>query len=274
MKVALCLCGLAGGRNFKANEYAPQGAPVSWEKAFDHFDRHILSKNDVDVFIHAWNPELEDELTKAFDPRRAEFEPPRLFAPNLKGRKDRKTGTEVTKKQIVYSRWYSSKRVLELCAETHRELFSKYDMVMVSRFDVAWRVDVDFSQFDPSMFWASHWCTYQVKQPDGSLKNIWREHHSGGWDGHPDVIHEHRGWPKTNQGLQDFWFFSGPNNMFQFATLYDALPQINRGRARNSPHKLAVEHLVRMGMVNRIRFAFHNFEDFTLVRRLYDHVGC
>lgn len=69
MKVALCLFGIVGGKEGKDGK----GGNVDYQIAFDHYKKHILDKNDVDVFIHTWSIELEEELKAIYKPKKVFF---------------------------------------------------------------------------------------------------------------------------------------------------------------------------------------------------------
>lgn len=139
MKVALCLHGFAGGKN------AANGLPVDFQRAYDHYQKHILSCNDVDVFMHTWNPDLEENLRRAYRPAAGLFEKMVLF------------DASPTKRHGVYSRWCSFKKAVELKSDYERRNHFTYDCVMVARFDLLFFRDVRFSEFDMRYFYAPMW---------------------------------------------------------------------------------------------------------------------
>ena len=58
-KVALCLSGKIGNIQGKSGFF--ESDPRVLTKGFEHYKRHIIDKNDVDVFIHCWDGELEEK---------------------------------------------------------------------------------------------------------------------------------------------------------------------------------------------------------------------
>lgn len=151
MKTALCLHGLAGGKN-------DRGVPVDWNKiVYSLYKTHILDTNDVDVFLHTWTVDLKDELTRLYNPRKSVFEKQIMF------------DQEPTKKHSVYSRWYSLKKTVELKREYEKKHHFTYDCVMITRFDLAFFKDVRFEEFDMNYFYVSNW---EVR-PSIGVNDLW-----------------------------------------------------------------------------------------------------
>ncbi len=270
MKVALCLHGLSGGKNDKSR-YGIVGYPVDYELALPHFRRHVLEHNDVDVFFHTWNVELEDDLCRDFQPKKHQVDKQIVFVKSLKRGVDKRTGTNVPKLQMTLSRWYGSREVLRLKREYEEENDFRYDMVMVSRFDNAWLTDVHFDRFDPHFFWSSYWDDI-FATIKGKRTNIWPAYYIDGWDKRvEELTFRHHGWPGS-RGFQDFWFFSGSKTMDAFGELYDLIPTLYKG-SKKSNHQMAMRQAVHIVGRDRIRLVFHWFKDYTLTRRLYQGIS-
>ena len=78
MKVALCFYGLLGGTKGKSGD--KQGSSLDvLNLAFPHYKNHILDKNDVDVFIHSWDEDLQSEIIEKYKPKSYIFEPVAKF---------------------------------------------------------------------------------------------------------------------------------------------------------------------------------------------------
>lgn len=131
MKIALCLAGKTGGT-------AKDGLGVTLDPRFgyEHHKKHVLDvgKNDVDIYLHCWNPDQKRTLRKLYHPKRFLFEEP------------------VTK-NLLESRIISIKRCLELVERSK----INYDFVMISRYDVILNADFDFDKLPKDKFIASHW---------------------------------------------------------------------------------------------------------------------
>lgn len=133
MKVALCLFGMAGGTAGKIGK----GDVIDPNLAYNAYDKHILSKNDVDVYFHTWESSASAEAVELYKPISCDIQPWITF-------------DEDPDKHRAYSRWYSTRKSIDL-------IEGDYDMVMLSRFDVVFFRDVMFSGYDPKYFYASHW---------------------------------------------------------------------------------------------------------------------
>ncbi len=264
MKVALCLTGLSSGLNNKTpngqvwNGKNGQRMPVDWKTGFEHYNRHILSKNDVDVFMHSWREDDGSEIVGAYNPVEFKFEPQITFGP------------PTSKKHITVSRWYSMNKCVELKKLHEINAGFKYDIVMVSRFDLAWNVDVILDRFDPSFFYVSNWCIARDKKSGKVIRHA--EYFFDGWDkkmAAGQMFHEHTGWPhdKSYNALADYWFFSCSENMDRFASLYHSMDHyLKIGEPSN--HEYAWKHLRRIGLLSKVKFAFHIHDECHLTRNV------
>ena len=249
MKVALCFAGVVGGSKGKGG-VGPSNEVL--KIGYDHYQRHILDKNNTDVFVHTWTLECETDIRDLYSPKLIVSEKQIMFD------KDPRRGF---RKNNHFSRWYSTKRAIELKNEYEKKYNMIYDCVMVTRFDIAWNVDVVFSQFDMNHFHTTVW----DKVLDERGKH---------------VPNKEMGWPHDNNGLLDLWFFSKSSVMDEFGKLFDHMKGYSQpGKCPNdsagwiSNHQLALYHLQQMKMKDRIKFVFHygvgDKEDYSLIRRKY-----
>jgi hypothetical protein len=145
MKVALCLSGLVGGIKGKSQDKV-EGSKESFKISSEHTKKHIIDKNDVDVFIHSWEVDLQNMIVEAYKPKKFHFEQQIIFdiPPHLPNN---------LRAQSHYSRWYGNKQAISLKSQWEKENSFLYDAVMVLRFDSVWYTDVDFSKFDMNNFY-------------------------------------------------------------------------------------------------------------------------
>ena len=72
MKIALCLHGLVGSTNslsYLRDNTDPDGKKVCADLSFKDWKRCILEPNNVDVFFHTWDLDLEDFLVELYKPK-------------------------------------------------------------------------------------------------------------------------------------------------------------------------------------------------------------
>ncbi len=269
MRIALCLSGMSTGLNDKVvggkmaiEQRGGQRMPVEWRTGLKHYRKHILSLNDVDVFIHTWGEGEEKEIREEYCPVSAQFEKQKQF-----------DGGRKTRKHITLSRWYGVSRVCDLRKAYELEHGIKYDFVMLGRFDIAWQTDVLFDRFDPAYFYVGHWCMaysksgkilkpddyyYKRQNEDSSVKHI---HHGATGDLSKDNF--------PNPSLCDHWFFSSPDMIDEFSKIYEGSGRHLRQNRYPSSHSWSFKRLRQMGVLKSVRFAFHRNDDFPLVRNLY-----
>lgn len=228
MKVALCLFGLVGSKEGKDGK----GGNIDYMVAYEHYKKHVLDKNDVDVFIHSWSIGFEKELEETYKPQKSIFQKQKRFAwLNIRNN---------DQKHRAYSRWYSSKKTIELKREYEIENGFVYDWVMVSRLDLVFFTDVIFDRYDPGYFYASHW--NDVPNPKADRLQANKENHYEG------------------VGFLDLWFFSNSEMMDRFSTLYN-----HRKEYDVSPHRASRQHVDTF--TDKIKYVFYRWEDHELVRR-------
>lgn len=239
-RVAFCLFGLIGGvKGYSRDNII--GSEDVLNIGYEHCKKHIFNKNlNVDVFIHTWSIDLEKEITQLYKPTKSIFQKQITFdIPNYIPRKE---GREFSQ----YSMSYSIKKVIELKARYEKENNFKYDLVMLTRFDLAFEEDFIFNKFDPAYFYAANW--YSRINLFGFIP-----------------IYIPMGYPYLGYGgLVDLWFISSSENMDKFSRLFDYLDEYNRPENCDrteggiSNHSLVRYHLQKVGLSNKIRFVFNH----------------
>ena len=64
MKVAICFNGLVGSTKGKSEQLIGD-FNTCFEISSKLYKEHILEKNDVDIFVHSWSTDLEEEILEA-----------------------------------------------------------------------------------------------------------------------------------------------------------------------------------------------------------------
>tara|TARA_Y100000389_G_C17446856_1_gene512162 strand:- start:1570 stop:2415 length:846 start_codon:yes stop_codon:yes gene_type:complete len=276
MKIALCLFGIVGGHTNKAHF----GSSIDvLNKGFECYQKNILSRNDVDVFVHSWSTEMENEIVGLYEPKKYIIEPQKYFnIPRyVKGSKGSSREQKEIRKQNHYSRWCSTYECIKLKKKYELENDFVYDFVITSRFDVAWQRPILFENLDSKTFYASRWPRWF----DENGKKV----HDKDWFGLLDkygvelkskYTKKYVGYPYNNEGLLDLWFLSNSEFMDKFASLYSNLDEYNK--RKNSPrddsgsisnHRLSLYHLDVLGLKNNIKLIYDLHDDCPLVRRKY-----
>jgi hypothetical protein len=125
MKIALCFAGQA--RSFK--------------KGYEYYKRNLLDNYDVDVYIHTWQFDLQQELANLYNPVAHIFEEPPETNANTKY-----THTPDAIKYPPRNNWlqfYSLNKVKELIDEK-----INYDWIIRTRLDFALNLVIPFTELD------------------------------------------------------------------------------------------------------------------------------
>lgn len=280
MKIALCLHGRSSGISRK-------GLKVDWQGGFDHYKRHILIPNKiinpfnrVDVFLHT-DTAQKSEIESAYQPRMAIFEEDKQFIndpiirtiPSFNLVNDPHVhaynAPTAAEHQSICAKWYSAQQSIRLKRQYEQQHNFQYDWVMQGRFDMAWQTDVIFAHFDPRYFWVPNWETAYVNGKEIAPHIHYAEKHYL----HPEKItYKKYGWPtsawKGSPAICDHWYFASSNLMDRFGDLYSNISLLASKSLFWSNHIFAFKQLEDMGILDRVKFAFHRNQDFPLIRSL------
>ncbi len=261
MKIALCFYGLVGSKLGKNGS----GETLDPQIAYEHYKKHILDKNsEVDVFIHSWSVESRERLIELYQPKKECIEKQIDFLEAAKKTFAKKNNLNNKLKNVLYwffnksayermndekikeicraySRWYSSKRVLDIKKDYENEKNFKYDFVMATRLDVAFYSDVIFDDYDGEYFYASH------RNCAATKDNNYQSDHSN-----------------TDEGntFLDLWFFSNSQNMDKFSLLYDEVENYDI-----SPHRSSRQHVDRVIGKENVKYTLYRWFDHEMIRR-------
>jgi hypothetical protein len=140
MKIAYCFYGNVGGLTKKAGEKT-EGAEKVLEYSYNSFIKNVLHNNEFDFFIHSWNPDLNDLFEKYYSPKVLISDPQMVFDIP-------KHLTNNLRSQSHYSRWYSTKKIVDAKNTYCKENNVKYDLVILARHDLYWMKNIDFYIFN------------------------------------------------------------------------------------------------------------------------------
>jgi hypothetical protein len=141
MKIALCL----------------QGQPRIWRQGYEHLNREILSKYDVDIFGHTWwsedmigeyydcapwsprnyqvEPNLIEDISLVYKFKKFKYEKSKKFIPQR-----RYNIVDIERHDLVYdsllSRYYSLNKVLNILENYEKENNIDYDWLIITRYDI------------------------------------------------------------------------------------------------------------------------------------------
>ena len=218
-RIAILLHGQAG----TADKYGT-GSKIDVSLSHKHFAKHILKANEnVDVFMHSWSEDRKEVLLDLYNPACHYFEPQITFDfeyivgdPKGQGgeinrwRDGKFKGLDNLRFHALFSRWYSAKKANQLRLMYEKQNDIKYDYVMITRYDLAYNVDIDFSSLNKDKFYAI---------PPLSVFSNGEIHH----------------------GINDLWFISNSENMTNFLEIYEWIKNI-----KHFPHKYTHSHYLAL----------------------------
>jgi len=203
MKIALCLRGLSYGRNSARDPTTKGSVKFDIYQGFDYLNKTLLKKYDVDVFIHTWNHEREEDLIKLYQPKKMRIDrvTPEIAKMVLSSGGSQVAGCSTnTKCYAKYSNYYSLREVNRLRNEyqnehqkEHKKII-KYDLVIQTRFDVQIEFKMDLNLLDLTKFYLFH--------------------------------KESRKFFIGKHSVYDYFFISNESSMDEFCQLWEKLPHV------------------------------------------------
>lgn len=172
--------------------------PQAGDNGFEYIKENIVKDNEVDFFIHSWEPEMESHIKGLYNPVSATFESQIDFSDKVndayfdEGFQRESTMYANCKPHNTLSFLYSRAKSIELMKSN-----GEYDCVVVCRFDLGQRGKE-----------CAHMFKYNVAEirfdEDADMSKL----HSSMWD-------------QLNAGYADQWFYSSQENIEMLATAYD-----------------------------------------------------
>lgn len=236
MKVALCYYGLASTVNTLPGNTI-HNLPVNYLSTYKSQIDNIIKPNNADVFIHSWSEQVKDDVVDKLKPVNYLFERQIDFHKEAEKINDNPNVTHFNQRHFILSRWYSTKKVMELKRQHEVENNFKYDCVMVTRFDAIYNTVWDLYNQDMNYFYITG------------------------------------GWPLSYQeGLPDLWFFSNTDTMDVYGNMYDELKEAwyyngcdNRANEWDG-HMLVRRHLGRHNIIQKFRYYKQHYKDSDIKR--------
>ena len=236
MKIALCLSGLAKGKNDIGRDSG------GIEFSINHFRENLFNKYDVDVFVHSWSVNCEDEIHTLFNPKKAIIENQIIFDSTDivvgNGEEEQIRGKAIANGvnpdkalsnykppqnscQQCKSMLYSRKKSIELKREYEVENNFEYDFVLLSRFDVCFFSSFDFENLDKTLFYHSH-------NTDFLVDNVKTKYNQALiYKKEPHRLTKIRRNDFNTYGYVDFWFLSNSKAMDEFGKIFDYFDEYN-----------------------------------------------
>jgi hypothetical protein len=192
MKIALCLHGLFNSSHDK-NSTGFDG--------YEHIKKHILSKGDVDVFVHSWETDKEDLINGMYNPKKSIFEEQIDFSDLVKQRELDKLNGCPRSPESVLSHIYSVTKAMELPYQTNE----RYDVVIKARFDLGRINRLTTGPYSPINPHAVQCINFN---PNIEADKIYMAD-----------------WNHFHMGPADMWFYGSEQTMNHFKNLYQTLEE-------------------------------------------------
>ena len=189
MKVALCLHGLFDSST-DINSKGLDG--------YNHIKKHILDVVDTDVFVHSWEIEKLDKITKLYNPKSSIFEGQKDFTSIVNKNKLNTLSAPPRAPFNVLSHLYSVTESVKLAFKSEVE----YDIIIKARFDLG-RINRRTSGPGRGNPYPVQCINFQT-------------------DIEKDKIYM-ANWQHFHMGPADMWFYGSPKVMNPFTTLYKSV---------------------------------------------------
>lgn len=189
MKVALCLHGLFDSST-DINSKGLDG--------YNHIKKHILDVVDTDVFVHSWEIEKLDEITKLYNPKSSIFEGQKDFTSIVNKNKLNTLSAPPRAPFNVLSHLYSVTESVKLAFKSEVE----YDIIIKARFDLG-RINRETSGPGKGNPYPVQCINFKSNIESNKIYMA--------------------NWQHFNMGPADMWFYGSSDVMKSFTTLYKSV---------------------------------------------------
>tara|TARA_B100001094_G_scaffold113793_1_gene109815 strand:+ start:495 stop:1304 length:810 start_codon:yes stop_codon:yes gene_type:complete len=221
MRVAVCLHGYYG--TVSTGDFSTSTI------GFQHIKETILSKVDnVDFYVHCWQPECKKEIVKVYNPVCCEFEEQIDFDKICAENKIYQNyfDEHFPRKKTMYKNANAS-RILSFyysrCKSLKMSLDKDYDWILTTRFDISARGGKEVNQI-----------RFLIDQDKEYLYTT--------------------DWQQKNVGYGDMWFYGSPSIMRRYSDIYTSA--LNDFRPLSRYEKIATT-----GWPDSNYFNVHDFND-------------
>ena len=264
MRIAICFYGLVGSKDKKYGK----GTPLDPQVCYNYYKKNVFfNDHELDIFIHSQSYESKDKILKVYNPKLYLIEKQKNFFLKtlfhkkiiyeffslpikflLKKKKLKELILDLNKKYLrclnLWSRWYSTKKVIDLKKKYEKENNFKYDLVMLTRFDLAFLTKFNFDDISKTYLTVPN--HNDVPGPRNHYKQSIKKNN------------------KTfEKGISDFWFVSSSKNIDLFSNLYNYFNQYNV-----SSHMSSYEHTKKLKLV--LNFYKYRGIDHEAIRRIHN----
>ena len=197
MKIAICFFG----------KTVNKGGLKDFEKGFNNIKNQVMQYNP-DIFIHSWNSNNSNVLKK--------YKPKKILLENPPFKKSNNFGTRCM--------FYSIKKSIELKNEYEKQYNFKYDIVLLSRFDISGRADRLVFDINDNM---------------------------------DDIYFSRDFW--KNGVIVDHWCYCNSLNMDIISKIFDNIENYIRDKSYKygyNNHLLFQYHLVKNNLIKKIKFKY------------------
>lgn len=189
MKIALCLHGLFDS----LTDSTSKGVD-----GYNYIKKHILDGNDVDVFVHSWEPDKKSEIVNLYNPKNTLFEEQINFKDITDSRGLNNLKRTPRPPERVLSHLYSVTKSITLALEDD----TKYGIIIKSRFDLG-RINRDTSGPNKHNPYPVQCINFKK---DIDVNKIYMAN-----------------WNHFHMGPADMWFYGSEMVMSNFKDLYTVL---------------------------------------------------
>jgi hypothetical protein len=191
MTIALCLHGLFNSERDSSS---------SGFDGYEHIRKHILSKGDVDVYIHSWQTDMQELICGMYNPKDAVFETQKDFTHILSRPGISELQGCPRPAYAVLSHLYSVTESIKLALDNHK----KYDIIVKARFDLG-RINRNTSGPGRGNPYPVQCINFNT---DVEIDKIYMAD-----------------WNHFHMGPADMWFYGSEQTMNHFKNLYQTLEE-------------------------------------------------
>lgn len=258
MRIALCLYGYPSSDDKTTVRYSQSEEILNL--SYQNYSQRFTNFIDLDIFIHTWDSGISNEYIKLFKPKDFKVEP---FVNQYSKLQHFMGFSEKASKyfQSFIGRNLTIKKAVDLCRNHELKNSFLYDLIVLTRPDLYWLIDLDFSTFDPNRILI----TNNVKYMINNHKHVTRDEFLA----NPNVLKNTNlidcSYPAQNL-FDDVMFVSNSNYIYIISKLFDfMLSYFING---TDHHKSIFDHISSCNLLHTVTKKFDRWKDYYLTREL------
>jgi hypothetical protein len=252
--IALCLYGLPASTDKFIKK--PSQSKRILNESLNNYVRRFKNFNNLDIFIHTWQTDLSQYYIELFKPLKFKIEQ-YPFPPYITWQKS--LGNKFL--PSFFYKHLTMKLVVDLCRNYELQRNKQYNLIILTRPDVYWHIDLDFNEFDSSLLYLLKHIRYyfdndEVLTTEQYISNpkLLEKTNVVLWE------------PPRRKHFNDVMIISSSHNIYLVSRLFDYMLYYMMNDQHVNHHPVMYRHIEFIGLLSKVETVFDKWKDYHITR--------